>query len=258
MSDDIEFFNPNEVKSDCTFTFTTANTDNAAFLYDNDVRTPLSSDGSLEGVNEKLKIEFASSRAIDFIGVFGHNFKTGNVKYLNDSMVETDFSTPIAWTSNTTEKNNAYYFDQVNCLGIVVNVTYTIDTGEKSLGELRALDKFDTLPRAKKFKPSLDIDQNLKKKYDGGKDKIIDGIKFNATIGFDDLDDDNIETLFDLAERGRPFYVYLSPMSTLKTKRFFRVQDQYLVNMINDPKPKLPSSLVDGVTWENDLKVAEV
>ena len=71
MSGEIEFFNPNEVKSNCTFDFTTANEDNSAFLYDNDVLTTLSSDSSADGVNEKLKIEFASSRTVDFIGVFG-------------------------------------------------------------------------------------------------------------------------------------------------------------------------------------------
>lgn len=254
----VEFFNPNEVKSNCTFTFTTANVDNAAFLYDNDVMTTLSSDGSSDGAEEKLKVEFASSRTIDFIGVFGHNFKTGNVKYLDASMVEQDFTPAIAWTANTTVNNNAYYVTEVACYGIVVNVTHTISGDEKSIGELRALNQFATLPSPKKFTPSLNIEQNLKTKYDGGKDKIIDGIKFNATIGFDDLDDDDVETLFSLAERGRPFYVYLASLSSENAKRFFRVQDQYLVNMTNDPKPKLPDGLVDSITWEADIKVEEV
>ena len=102
------------------------------------------------------------------------------------------------------------------------------------------------------------LEQNLKKKYDGGKDKIIDGIKLDAKVKFDDLTDDNVETLFSLAERGRPFYIYFAPMSTANLKRFFRVQDQYLVNMTNDPKPKLPDGLVDSITWEADLKVEEV
>jgi len=258
MTAEVQFFNPNEVKSDCTFTFTTANVDNAAFLYDNDVLTTLSSDGSADGDNEKFQVEFASGRIIDFIGIFGHNFKTYNIKYLDISLVEQDFTSAISVAANTTNTSNAYYVTEIFCYGVVINVTHTIDGSEKSIGEFRALNQFDTLPSPKKFTPVLNIEQNLKKKYDGGKDKIIDGIKFEATIKFDDLDDDNVETLFSLAERGRPFYIYFSPLSTEKAKRFFRTQDQYLVNMTNDPKPKLPDGLVDSITWEADLKVEEV
>ena len=254
----VEFFNPNEIKSDCTFTFTTANTDNSSFLYDNDVLTTLSSDGSADGTNEKFQVTFASARTIDFIGIFGHNFKTYNVKYLDGAMAEQDFTAAISVAANTTSNNDTYYVTEQECYGVVINVTYTISGDEKSIGELRALNKFDTLPSPKKFTPTLNIEQSLKTKYDGGKDKIINGIKFNATIGFDDLNDANVETLFSLAERGRPFYIYLASLSSENTKRFFRKQDQYLVNMTNDPKPKLPDGLVDSITWEADIKVEEV
>lgn len=255
----VEFFNPNNINSACTFAFTTAALDNAAFLYDNDFNTVLSSDGSADGVNEKWAIEFDSAHVIDSILLCNHNFKTGNVKYLDSSLVEQDFSPAIAWTANTTINDNFFAVTEVSaCYGVVINVTNTIDAGEKSLGELRALDKFGELPRPKKFSPALNIEQDLKKKYDGGKDKIINGIKFEATVKFDDLSDANIDLLFELAQRGRAFYIYLSSLSAVKTKSFFKVCDMYFVNMTNDPKPKMPDELVDYVTWEADLKVEEV
>jgi len=254
----VEFFNPNNINDSNTFAFTTANTDNASFLYDNDNNVTLSSDGSADGVNEKWQCNFDSSKTVDTIHVCNHNFKTGNIKYLDGSMVETDFTPAIAWSGNTTITDNFYAVTSVDCMGIVVNVTNTIDTGEKTCGQLRALDKFGELPRAKKFTPTLNIAQDLKTKIDGGKDKIINGVKFEGTVKFDDLSDANLETLFELAQRGRPFYIYFSSMSDDKTKRFFKVCDMYLVNMTNDPKPKMPDELVDDVTWEADIKIEEV
>jgi hypothetical protein len=253
----VEFFNPNEVNSRCTFDFTTANIENASFLFDNDISTKLSSDLSPDGTLEKFQIEFTSTRPIDFLGVFGHNFKTGNAKYLDGSMVEQDFDPPITFV-DCDEAHSAFYFEQVNAAGVVLNITHTCDGAEKSIGELRALNKFNELPRAKRFTPALNIEQNLKTKYDGGKEKIIDGIKFGGTLKFDDLDDDDIVILAELAQRGRPFYIYVTPASTDKLKLFFRKQDQYLVNMTNDVKPQLPQGLVDSITWQADLKVEEV
>jgi hypothetical protein len=139
----------------------------------------------------------------------------------------------------------------------VVNCTYTIDATEKAIGELRALQLFASLPIGTGFTPAIDIVQDLKTKMDGGKDKIINGVKFSATIKLD-LIDSELEDLFEIAQRGRPFYIYLAPISSDKTKLFFRVQDQYLVNMTNDAKPKLPQNIVDGVHWEVDMKVEQV
>lgn len=262
----IQFFNPNNVNSKCTFTFTTASLDNAPFLYDNDVMTTLSSDGSADGVNEKWTIQFDSATPIDSILLCNHNFKTGNVKYLDATLTEQDFTPAIAWTTNTTVFNNFYAVTQVTeCYGVVVNVTHTIDASEKSLGEFRAMDKFGELPRPKKCTPVLNFEEDLKKKYDGGTDRIVNGVKFECTIKFDDLTggdfdstDDDLSTLIELYERGRPFYIYLSPLSVKKTKRFYRVCDMFLVNTNGDQKPKAPSELVDDVSWESELKVKEV
>jgi hypothetical protein len=261
----IEFFNPNNVCSKCTYAFTTASLDNAPFLYDNDVYTTLSSDNSADGVLEKFEVFFDSAKLVDSLLLCNHNFKTGNIKYLDDTLTEQDFSPAIAWTTNTA-LNHFYAVTEVTaCYGIVVNVTHTIDGSEKSIGELRALDKFTELPNPTKIVPINNIEADEKKKYDGGIDKVINGVKFEATINFDNLTggdvnstDDNISVLNDLYERGRPFYIYMSSLSANKTKKFYRVCDMFLVNSSGDLKIKPPKELIDDVLWEADLKVKEV
>lgn len=253
----IKLYNQNEVGSDSTFTFTTADEDNAAFLYDNDLNTKLSSSGSANGVNEKFQIVFPSSKTIDTVAIFGHNIEDGNIKYLDGSLVEQDFTSPIAFSSNTTTDDVFSVTDQ-ECLGIVVNCTNTQDTGEKKIAQLRAIFEFDELDSPVRILPINDVVSDTKTKFDGGVDKIINGIKFTAQITFDKLVDADVLTLSDLSERGTPFYIYLSPLSTDKTKKFFRVQDMYLVNMINDFSPNLPDGLVDDVGWTANIRVKEV
>lgn len=252
----VEFFNPNEVNYESTFDFTTADETNAAFLYDNDIRIPLTSDGSADGANEKFKITFDSSKVVDFVGIFNHNIKTGNIKYLDASLVEQDFSPAISFSNNTTS-NDAFYVTQQACYGIVVNCTYTQDTGEKYIGELRALSKFAELTRPVGFKPTPLIATSIKNKVDGGTDKIINGIKFGSNIEFL-LPDSEVSVYMNLFTRGRLFYIYFASLSEEKIKEFFRVQDQFAVNAVNNPTLKLPNEMVDGITWQGTLQVKEV
>ncbi len=257
MPEAVEFYNPNEISSDSTFDFTTADEANASFLYDNDIRIPLTSDGSADGANEKIKITFDGAKTINTVGIFNHNIKTGNIKYLDVSLAEQDFSSAIAFTNNTTETNNVFSVTEQVCYGIVINCTYTIDTGEKYVGELRALYKFAELTAPRTFKASPLYATSMKTKIDGGVDKIISGIKFGATIDFG-LTDSEVEIYMNLFSRGRYFFIYLASLSTDKTKQWFRTQDMYPVNAVNNPNVKLPDDLVDDVAWEGSLQVKEV
>lgn len=256
MTGSVEFFNPNEVNYQSTFEFTTAPEANAALLYDNDLRITLTSDGSADGVNEKFKVTFDSAKQINFVGIFNHNIKTGNIKYLDASLVEQDFSPAISYTTGTTD-NNAYTVTEQTCYGIAVNCTYTQDTGEKFIGQLRALYKFAELTRPVSFKPQPLFSSSLKNKVDGGVDRVVNGIKFGATIDFL-LSDSEVSTYMSLFERGRFFYIYQASLSADQTKQYFRPQDQYPVNCINNPQIKLPSEIVDDVHWTGSLQVKEV
>lgn len=256
MTGSVEFFNPNEINYESTFEFTTAPEANAAFLYDNDLRISLASDGSADGVNEKFKVTFDSSKQINFVGVFGHNFKTGNVKYLDVSLVEQDFSPAISF-SNHANSNDAYTVTEQTCYGIVINCTHTQDTGEKYITEFRALYKFAELTSPVDFKPSPLFSSSIKNKVDGGIDRVVNGIKFGGSIDFL-LNDTEVHSYMQLFERGRYFFIYQASLSDDKLKQYFRVQDQYPVNVSNNPTLKLPSALVDDVKWVGTLAVKEI
>ncbi|WP_438979963.1 hypothetical protein [Polynucleobacter sp.] len=256
MTGSVEFFNPNEITYESTFEFTTAPEANAAFLYDNDLRITLSSDGSADGVNEKFKITFDSAKQINFVGIFNHNIKNGNIKYLDVSLAEQAFSPAITYSNNSTE-NDAFVVTEQTCYGIVINCTETQDAGEKYIGELRALYKFAELTRPYDFKPTPLFASSLKNKVDGGVDRVINGIKFGGTFEFQLLDSE-VDTYMQLFERGRYFFIYQASLSSDKVKQYFRVQDQYPVNVANSPTLKLPSSLVDDVSWTGSLQVKEI
>lgn len=256
MTGAVEFFNPNSITYESTFTFTTASLENAPFLYDNDIFTTLSSDGSADGVAEVWTIQFDSAHPIDFIGIFGHNFKTGTVKYLDEDLVAHDFTNAIAFVDNAVT-SSVFYVTQVTCYGIEVSITHTIDASEKSCGEIRALDKFAELLHPTNFKPEPNIEADIKKKYDGGSDKIINGIKYGATFDFD-LSDSEAQTYLDLSQRGRSFYIYAASLSADKLKPYFMVDSMYQVIMSNDPKLKVPQNLIDGISWSGSLQVKEV
>jgi len=256
MTGKVEFFNPNNITYESTFTFTTAALENAPFLYDNDIFTTLSSDGSADGTEEKWTIQFDSANLIDFVGIFGHNFKTGTVKYLDETLTPQAFTPAIAMTTNVAI-SNVYYLTEQLCYGIELSITHTTDSSEKSCGELRALDKFAELTRPIGFKPEPNVEADIKKKYDGGSDKIINGIKYGASWEFD-LTDAEAQIYLDLSQRGRSFYLYAASLSTDNAKPYFMVDSMYQVIMNNDPKLKVPDNLIDGVVWTGTLQVKEV
>jgi len=256
MPNAVEFFNPNNITYESTFTFTTASLDNKAFLYDNDIFTMLSSDNSADGVAEVWAIQFDSAKTVDFVGIFGHNFKTGTVKYLDATLTPQDFTSAIAFVDNAAT-SSVFYVTEVICYGLQVSITHTIGGGEKSCGEIRALDKFAELTRPVGFKPEPNVEADIKKKYDGGSDKIINGIKYGATFDFD-LSDAELQIYLDLSQRGRSFYIYAASTSTDKTKPYFMPESMYQVIMSNDPKLKLPENLIDGILWTGSLQVKEV
>lgn len=256
MTGVVEFFNPNSITYESTFTFTTAALENAPFLYDNDIFTMLSSDGSADGVAEVWSIQFDSAKTVDFIGVFSHNFKTGTIKYLDVTLTPQDFTSAISFVNNTAT-SSVYYVTQVVCYGLQISVTHTIDGSEKSCGELRALDKFAELTRPVKFTPQPNVEADIKKKYDGGSDKIINGIKYGFSFDFD-LSDAEAQIYLGLSQRGRSFYIYAASCSTDKGKPYFEVESIYQVVMTNKPKLKAPENLIDGIMWTGTLEVDEV
>jgi VCBS repeat-containing protein len=254
----VETFKVNKVNSKGTFDFTTADEDTAILLYDRDFSTQITSVASADGTNEKIKVTFQTAQTINAVAIMNHNIKKGNIKYLNSGGSEVDFSSAISWSGNTTETYNYYEFDEVTAYGLVVNCTHTIDAGQKRIGQLIGLERIASFDSPARFMPSYGIEAVNNTKADGGIDKIIKGVKHKGQIKFDNLDDTDLDNLFELAQYSEPFWIYLSKLSTDKAKRFFRVQDIFLVNMTNEPNPMLPDGLVDDIGWIDSLEFAEV
>lgn len=257
VSASINFYEPNKLDDGCTYAFTTADTANANFLYDRTSITQLTSVASGDGTNEKLLITFASPQYIDKLAVLGHNIKTGNLKYLNVSLAETAFSSAIAWTSNTTLTNEVFSVTQVLAYGLALNIANTIDAGQKKVGQLLALELAGTMNAPNTIDPYLKIKKNTKEKVDGGVDKLVQGKKHGATMEFDNMTTADKIVYIALADRGEPFYLNLSELSTTKDSEFFRLQDWYLVNMTNDPEPELYQALMD-IHWGGTIEWLEV
>ena len=257
VSESISFYEPNKLDDLQTYAFTTADEDNANFLYDRSTVTKLLSESSADGTNEKLLITFASPQTLDKIAVLAHNIKTGNVKYLNVSLAETDFSTSISWSNNTTTTNDTYDFTSVTAYGIALNCTYTQDAGEKSVGQLLGLEEVGSIGAPHNISPTLKIKKNLKEKVDGGIDKLVEGVKHGVLLDFDNMITADLEVYYELAGRGRPFFIWLSPLSDDQDKLFFREQDFYLVNMTNDAEPEMYQGLTDK-SWMGSIEVMEV
>lgn len=254
----VETFKVNKINSKCTFDFTTSDEDTAILLYDRDFSTQITSVASSDGTNEKIKVTFETAQIINAVAIMNHNIKTGNIKYLDSGGSEVDFTSAIAWSGNTTITNNYYDVAEVTAYGLVVNCTHTIDAGQKRIGQLIGLERIASFNSPARFMPSFGIEAVNNTKADGGIDKIIKGVKHKGQIKFDNLDDDDLDNLFELAQYSEPFWIYLSKLSTVKAKRFFRVQDIFLVNMTNEPNPMLPDGLVDGIGWIDSLEFAEV
>ena len=255
----VKTFKLNQVNSGDTFDFTTASEDASSLLYDREFNNQLASVASADGTNEKIKVTFDMPQDISAVGLMNHNIKTGNIKYLNSSLVETDFSVAISFTTNTDINNFFDTFTEVtDAYGIVVNCTYTQDAGEKKIGQLLSLESLYSFDSAKRLLPKLKIQQEFNTKSDGGLDKIINGVKHNGQIKFDNLDNDDVDNLFSLAVYPDPFWIYLAGLSDNNLKQFFKVDDIYLVNMTNEPYPQMPSGLVDSIGWVDKIDYSEV
>ena len=255
----VQTFKLNQVNSGDTFDFTTASSDASGLLYDREFNNQLASVASADGTNEKFKVTFDTPQDISAVGLMNHNIKTGNVKYLNSGLAETDFSVAISFSANT--DTNSYFdtFTEVSdAYGIVVNCDYTIDAGEKKIGQLLSLESLYSFDSAKRLAPRLKIQQEFNTKSDGGLDKIINGVKHSGSVKFDNLDSTDIGNLFALAIHPDPFWIYLAGLSDTNLKQFFKVDDIYLVNMTNEPYPQMPSGLVDSIGWVDKIDYSEV
>lgn len=257
-STSINIYEPNELNDSGTYDFTTADEANASFLYDRSSITQLISVGSADGTNEMIKVTFVNPVYIDHCAVLNHNIKTGTLKYLNSGGTATNFSTPAAWSGNTTITNSPFNFTQVLAYGIQLDITYTIDASQKRVGQLLALKLAFAIGVPFSIEPSLKIKKNLKEKVDGGTDKLVQGIKHLARMSFDNMTAADVSNYFLLAGRGEPFYINLSGLSTNKDREFFRLQDYYLVNMINDAEPKIKKGHLNDASWDGVVEWAEV
>ena len=169
-------------------------------------------------------------------------------------------SEAVAYFSDNTDTNSFFdtFTEVTDAYGIVVNCTYTQDAGEKKIGQLLSLESLYSFDSAKRLLPKLKIQQEFNTKSDGGLDKIINGVKHNGQIKFDNLDNDDVDNLFSLAVYPDPFWIYLAGLSDNNLKQFFKVDDIYLVNMTNEPYPQMPSGLVDSIGWVDKIDYSEV
>ncbi|MCP4178083.1 MAG: hypothetical protein GY756_09975 [bacterium] len=254
----ITFFDRNKINKNSTFDFTTVDEDTAFLLYDNKNSPQLSSVGSADGVTEVLKVELDATREIDTIAVLNHNFKTGQLLYSLDDITYSPFPTPIAWVNNT-DTNNVYSFSAFSVAYLALSITHTIDTGQKKVGEFRALTSLGSVESNPigdgGGNPSFEQKANTLSTADGGKLKILFGQKFNAKLKFRLASENDYTLFYSLSQRNDPFYVY--PCGGVDNSPIgYRIEDMYLVNYLNSFKYKLRNGLFSGV--DIDVHLAEV
>ncbi len=253
----VKFYKPNQIDSDSTFTFTSADTDNALNIYDNNNLTKLLSSGSDDSTPEVWTIEFGSSRSIDSIHITNHNIKTGTLKYWNGASY-VDFSTAISWTANA-DTANYYSFNSVATtkIQLTMNTTIVVDA-EKQAGELRAMQIIGTVERD----PSKSDPQfpEKSKKYttdDNSSIYVFFGAKYKTKMKFNNATENDLTLFRSLKDLGQSFYVYPAGGEVTTTEEGFRTQDMYLVNYINPFRYKLQKGHLTGVGVKIDLELWE-
>lgn len=252
----VKFLGTNYVDENCTFAFTTANTNLASYLYDRNRSSKLTSIGSTDASNEDFEITFSTSRTFNRIFIDNHNIKSGSIQYWNGSAY-TDFSSAISWSANTAT-TNYYEFNSVSSKKIRVRGSTTmVANAQKYIGELLVCAEIGTMgTNASSVDHSFTYKVAKHQTSTGGIKRVVFGKKYTATWSFSDADSTDttlVESLYDLVT---PFYIYPCGGSG-QNEHGFRLQDIFYVNVTNDFSPNIKSNIL-GIGCKFDLEVAEV
>lgn len=241
----IKFFDTNVINADATFTFTSATTSLASFLYDEDRSTRLTSSGSNDVTDEVFTIEFASAKDIDRIHIENHNVKDGNIQYWNGAAY-VDFSPAISMSSNTAT-DNYYEVASVSTerIRFTMNTTQTANA-EKFLGNWRAMEQIGEVnANPETFKFSF---EDAKVLHTTGKGRTInvtfDNTNFTAELDFSDANDTDIALFRTLKDRTDTFYIYPGGGNTTYTQEGFRIRDIYRVTFSNSFEPEIKAQIL--------------
>jgi len=248
------FYKLNLANSTNSFVFTTALTASAAYLYDENDSTKLTSVASSDTAAEVWQFEFTGVQTVTGIHLANHNFKSFNVKYWS-STAYVDFSTPIDVSDNTA---TAYHYldsyDAVTTSKIQISATTTMAADmQKSMGGLRILNSIGEISVNPK-KAKIKYHENAKKYYTDSKENVfvLFGVSTKFDLAWTNLPAADIEILEDCKYLGESFYVYLSGGDSDYTTRGWRIQDITLVNYTNAFEPKTSDNLLAN---GEDIKV---
>lgn len=253
----IKFYDKNLLDSTCTYTFTSATSANAMFLYDNDTKTKLSSSGSTDLIPEVWIVEFTQTKSFNRVFIGGHNIKSGKVEYWNGSAY-VDFSTPASLTANAID-GSLFEFNTVNTTKIKLTMNTTmIANSQKSVTELRVFRELGSVS----MNPSKVKNEwpDASKEYatsNGGTVFVYFGEKFKTKLSFTKASAADVALFRSLKERGEPFYVYLCGGIDTYTEEFWRPSDMYFVIYTSEMTSELIGGLHAGIV-KIDVTLKEV
>ncbi|MDR1453888.1 MAG: hypothetical protein LBJ25_07960 [Candidatus Margulisbacteria bacterium] len=257
MAANVKFFDTNRINSQSGFDFTSADAARAYILYDNDNSNRLFSNGSNDSTPEVWTIEFSGAYDLDALAAFNHNIKSGNIQYWSGA-AWANFSPAAAWT-NSTDKNSYFEFTRVSTKQIRLTMNTTqIPNQDKYVGQLRALTSLGNL-----IKNPVEVTPKLQPKdFDyttatGGSVYGIAGIKYQATVKFQNAPEADQTFLVELKTRNKQFYFYPCGGSG-QTDVTFRVDDMYLVNFTGAVSPKLAGKNLFGIGIDTSITLKEV
>ena len=253
----VKFFDTNRINSQCTFDFTSAEVSRADIIFDNDNSNRLFSNGSNDSTPEVWEIGFSSAYDITAVAVFNHNIKSGNIQYFDGADWQ-DFAPRIVWSGND-QPNNYFEFTRVltRKIRVTMETTQTPDA-EKYVGQLRALNSLGDLEKnPTEVTPKLNPKDFDYTTANGGSVYGIAGIKYQATVKFNNTPEADQTFLVNLKIRNKPFYFYPCG-GTGQTDLTFRLDDMYLVNFTGAVAPKLAGKNLFGIGIDTSITLKEV
>lgn len=251
----IKFLDSNYLDSNTSYTFTSANTALAKFLYDRKTNTKLQSSGSDDLTPEVWIFDYGADKDIDRLLITNHNIKAGKIEYWNGAAY-VDFSAAIAWSGNSTTQNY-YEFTSVSTdkIRLTMDTTIAVDA-EKSVGGFYAFEEIGMLTtNPTKSDPIFNESSKVYETSNAGNVYVFFGSKFKVVLKFKKAYTTDMTLIRTLKDRGKPFFVYLCGGQADLVEEGYRIQDIYLVNYVKDFKYKLVNALHNvGVKIDIDLR----
>jgi hypothetical protein len=257
MTPTFKFFTGNRLSDACTYTFTSALTSGAVYLYDRKRNYLLSSVGSNDATPEVWEITFPAAKSISSIMIDNHNIKSGSCQYWNGS-AWTSFSTAISLSANTAT-TSFFSFNEVSTLKIkfTFNTTMTAND-QKRVGQIIAFNALGTPESA----PSSYVINFKERSFQhqtatGGSVYVFFGKKAFLKVTFSDASYNDVALFSTLKELGEPFYFYPSGGLYSGLDTGLRIYDIYNVNYVNEFAPNLKSNVIE-LNQSVKLELAEI